>query len=130
MIDMEFEKVKEHFGIVEANTTAALEHVGEIKRGIRFLKEFTRCIVCTGRRASIIYLHNTATRNLVIKLVTHLSDLTLTKSALSIMCDHCLATPHFGQTLTNILRYGQFLTNFLQSDYSLSNYPPNLYYVM
>ena len=57
MMDMEFEKVKEKMTIVEINTTAAREHVAEIERGIRFLKERARCVVCTGRRAGIIYLH-------------------------------------------------------------------------
>ena len=46
MMDMEFEKVKDQQGmdLVDVNTTAAREHVGEIKRGIRYLKERCRCI--------------------------------------------------------------------------------------
>ena len=41
MMDMEFEKIKEQEGmeVVDVNTTAAREHVGEIEHGIRYLKE-------------------------------------------------------------------------------------------
>ena len=40
MMDMEFEKVKDKKGmeLVNVNKTAAREHVGEIERGIRYLK--------------------------------------------------------------------------------------------
>ena len=43
MMDTYFEKVKEQKGmeLVDVNTTAARKHVGEIKRGVRYLKE--RC---------------------------------------------------------------------------------------
>ena len=34
LMDMEFEKIKEDFTAVEVNTTAAREHIGEIKRAI------------------------------------------------------------------------------------------------
>ena len=49
MMHMEFEKVKDEKGmeLVDVNTTAACEHVGEIKRGIRYLKERSRCSVST-----------------------------------------------------------------------------------
>ena len=44
---MEFEKVKDQQGmeLVDVNTTAAREHVGEIERGIRYLKEHCHCSV-------------------------------------------------------------------------------------
>ena len=45
MMDMEFEPVKEHVGLVEINTTAAREHVGEIERFVRTLKERAWCKV-------------------------------------------------------------------------------------
>ena len=45
LMDMEFEKVRDHFALVEMNTTAAQEHVGEIERHIRTVKERARCIV-------------------------------------------------------------------------------------
>jgi len=35
LMDMEFEKIKDEVGLVEINTTAAREHVGEIERHIR-----------------------------------------------------------------------------------------------
>ena len=38
-MDMEFEKIKDDFDKVEVNTTAAREHVAEIERGIRNVKE-------------------------------------------------------------------------------------------
>ena len=49
--------MKDYLRIVEVNTTAAREHVADIERDIRFLKERTRCVVCAGRRAGIEYLH-------------------------------------------------------------------------
>ena len=39
LMDMEFEKIKDDFDKVEVNTTAAREHVAEIERGIRHVKE-------------------------------------------------------------------------------------------
>ena len=58
MMDMEFEKVKEKEGmeLVDVNTNAAREHVGEIKRGIRYLKERSRCSVSTFALAGIKFL--------------------------------------------------------------------------
>ena len=44
-MDMEFEKVKDELGLVDVSTTAAREHVAEIERGIRLLKERSRCVV-------------------------------------------------------------------------------------
>ena len=44
MMDMEFEKIKEKNDRVEVNTTATREHVGEIDRGIRLVKERSRWI--------------------------------------------------------------------------------------
>jgi len=44
-MDMDFEPVKEHVGLVEINTTATREHVGEIERFVRTVKEHTMCIV-------------------------------------------------------------------------------------
>ena len=65
MMDMEFEKVKDQLGMVEVNTTAAREHVGEIERGIRFVKERARCVVTSAKRVGIHYLH----KQIVIRLV-------------------------------------------------------------
>ena len=55
MMDMEFEKVKDEKGmeLIDVNTTAAREHVGEIERGIRYLKERCRCSVSTFAEAGI-----------------------------------------------------------------------------
>ena len=44
LMDMEFEKVKDLVPLVEANATAAREHVGLIERKIRYLKEKTRAV--------------------------------------------------------------------------------------
>ena len=38
LIDIEFEKNKDHMGLVDVNIPAAREHVAEIKRGIRLVK--------------------------------------------------------------------------------------------
>ena len=55
LMDMEFEKIKDDFDKVELNTTAAREHVGEIERGIRFLKERSRCVISDLRVAGFQY---------------------------------------------------------------------------
>ena len=44
-MDKEFDKVVEHVPLVEMNTCAAREHVGEIERDIRTQKERCRAIV-------------------------------------------------------------------------------------
>ena len=73
MIDMEFEKVKEQEGIelVDVNTTAAREHVGEIECGIRYLKERCRCSVSTFALAGIKYL----AKPIAIRLVCNVTVL-------------------------------------------------------
>ena len=47
MMDQEFEKVEGELGLVEINTTAAREHVGEIERSNRVVKERARSISST-----------------------------------------------------------------------------------
>ena len=51
--------------LVDANTTAAREHVGEIEHGIRYLKERSRCSVSTFAVAGIKFL----AKPIVIQLV-------------------------------------------------------------
>ena len=46
LMDNEFEKIKDHVHAT-LNTTAASEHVGEIERRIRVIKERCRGIICT-----------------------------------------------------------------------------------
>ena len=43
LMDMEFEKFKDKVGLVEVHTMATREHVGEIERQTRLIKERTRC---------------------------------------------------------------------------------------
>ena len=45
MMDQEFDKVKDTCDTVEINTTAAHEHVGEIKQYIRTIKKLSCAIV-------------------------------------------------------------------------------------
>ena len=73
MMDMEFEKVKEQEGmkLVDVNTTAAREHLGEIERGIRYLKERCRCSVSTFAMVSIKYL----AKPIVVRLVYNVTVL-------------------------------------------------------
>ena len=58
MMDMEFKKVKDQEGmeLVDINTTVAYQHVGEIERGIWYLKERSRFSVSTFAVAGIKYL--------------------------------------------------------------------------
>ena len=51
--------------LVDVNTTAAREHVGETERGIRYLKERCRCSVSTFAEVGIKYL----AKPIVIQLV-------------------------------------------------------------
>ena len=43
-MDQEFDKVRDEVGLVEVNTTAAREHVSEIERFIRVVKERARAV--------------------------------------------------------------------------------------
>ena len=43
LMDMEFEKVKDKVGLLKVNTTEAGEHVAEIERQIRLMKDRTQC---------------------------------------------------------------------------------------
>jgi hypothetical protein len=47
LMDNEFEKVKDNVHQAVLNTTAASEHVGDIERRIRVIKERCRSIICT-----------------------------------------------------------------------------------
>jgi hypothetical protein len=47
LMDNEFEKVRDHILDATMNTPAASEHVGEIERKIRVIKERSRGIICT-----------------------------------------------------------------------------------
>ena len=47
MMDIEFEEIANKIGNIEVNTTAVREHVGEIERRIRVVKEISRCMVST-----------------------------------------------------------------------------------
>ena len=47
LMDNEFEKVKDHIPMVIVNTPAVAEHVAEIERRIRTIKERCRGIMCT-----------------------------------------------------------------------------------
>ena len=71
MMDMEFEKVKDQEGmeLEDVNTTAAREHVGEIERGITYLKERCRCSVSTFSIAGIKFL----AKPIVIRLVYNIT---------------------------------------------------------
>ena len=44
-MDMEFKKIADWLENVEINTTTARDHVGEIERGIRVVKERGRAIM-------------------------------------------------------------------------------------
>ena len=57
MMNMEFEKIQDEFDRVEVNTMAAREHVGEIERGIRLVKERSRCVISDLRVTGFTFLH-------------------------------------------------------------------------
>ncbi len=43
LIDMKFEKVSDKCNLIEINTIAAMEHVGEIEHEIRLINEHSWC---------------------------------------------------------------------------------------
>ena len=45
-------------GLVDVNTTAAREHIGEIERGVHLLKELVQYVATKLNHIGIIYLHN------------------------------------------------------------------------
>ena len=67
MMDMEFEKLKDTPGmeLIDVNTTTAREHVGEIKRAIRIIKEQARYVMKTLVIAGILKFH----KQIVIHMV-------------------------------------------------------------
>ena len=62
LMDMEFTKIENDMEDVVINTTAAREHVGEIERQIRTVKERARCVIST---LPYKYLHH----QLIIHLI-------------------------------------------------------------
>ncbi len=64
MMDMEFETLKELMDNVTLNTTAAREHVGEIERKIRVVKE-------QARGTTNMLPYNTMPKLMIIKLMHH-----------------------------------------------------------
>ena len=62
MMDGKFATLESEFDIVEINTTAAREHVGEIERNIQTIKE-------QGRSVSSVLPYTTLPKQLVIHLV-------------------------------------------------------------
>ena len=44
LIDMEFEKVQDELGLVQVNTAAACEHIGDIERGSCAIEERSRSV--------------------------------------------------------------------------------------
>ena len=52
-----FEKIKDEYDKLVVNITTAREHVGEIERAIRHIKDITQCAVSDLRVAGFQYLH-------------------------------------------------------------------------
>ena len=53
LMDMEFEKIEDEIDMALVNTTGAREHVTDVERGIRTIKESARCTVSELRRVKI-----------------------------------------------------------------------------
>ena len=93
LMDMEFEKIKEDFTAVEVNTTAEREHVGEIERAIRFVKERLRCVVSTLRDAGFRYYHHMVIiHGGVYFVVTMINGLPAPKKILGVMSPREIVT--------------------------------------
>ena len=57
LMDMNFEKIKDNIDKVEVKTTAGRKHVGEIERGIRLMKERSRCVISDLHEAGFKHFH-------------------------------------------------------------------------
>ena len=57
LMDKEFDKIRDAVDHLEINTTAAREHVAEIERQIRIVKEHTRCGTSSLLSCGIKHLH-------------------------------------------------------------------------
>ena len=66
IMDIEFERINDNMGLVDANTTTAREHVAEIERGIRLLNERSQFEV---RSLLFQHLH----KQIVMQLVYYVS---------------------------------------------------------
>ena len=64
-MDMESEIIKDNVGLVEVNTTAARDHLGEIERQVRLVKERMRCSTSDMLDCGMIFLP----KKIVIHLV-------------------------------------------------------------
>jgi hypothetical protein len=62
MIDQEFDKIEDDIKMVEINTTATREHVGEIEQFIHIIKEWSQALVSN-------HPYNVLPRQVVIHLV-------------------------------------------------------------
>jgi hypothetical protein len=62
LMDMVFEKLKDKLPNIILNTTAAQEHVGEIERKIKVVKERARCMTS-------VLLYNLLTKLMIIELM-------------------------------------------------------------
>ena len=56
-MDMEFECLKDKFEHVTVDTAAAREHVGEVERMVRAIKERCRCVLGDLWRTGYEYFH-------------------------------------------------------------------------
>ena len=83
LMDMEFEKIKDKVGLVEINTTAAREHVGEIERQICLIKERKRCSTSYMLDCGMIYLPKQIVIHLVYNVCLWMNAFLL-KSGLSV----------------------------------------------
>ena len=64
LMDIEFESLTDVLDLVQVNTTATREHIGEIERGIRFVKDCARCTVAALPRKMIL------PKKMIIHLIT------------------------------------------------------------
>ena len=78
LMDVEFEKFKDKLPLVEVNTTAAREHVPEIERRIRTIKERVRAATCDllfNPIPMMVLIHTVHTINLWLNATRSLSRL-------------------------------------------------------
>ena len=93
-MDIEFEKVHDHVPMLDVNTPAASEHVGDIKQRVCLIKERARGIVCTlpySRLPRIMLIH------LLHFITMWLNDFPVTNGVLAyyslreVILHHCLS---------------------------------------
>ena len=91
-MDKDFEKIKEDFTAVEVNTTASQEHMAEIERAIRFIKDHMICVVSTLLDMGFKYYHCVIIVNSVYFVIMMINGIPAPNSILGVISQQEIVT--------------------------------------